>query len=156
MGCGKSTVGKELSSKLKLKFIDTDEYIETQTGMQISQIFEQFGEKHFRNIEKISIEKISKMSGYIISTGGGSVLNELNVYNLKHNGTIVFLNVDFQNAILRLSKSYTRPLIKNSSIDSIKNNFLKRQKIYLSVADIIVDANKSIDDICNDIIKSII
>lgn len=155
MGCGKSTVGKELASKLDLKFIDTDEYIETLTGMQINQIFEQFGEKHFRNIEQNSIEKISKISGYVISTGGGAVLDELNVYNLKQNGTIVFLNVDFQTVLSRLSQSYTRPLIKNSSLGSIKNNFLKRQKIYLSVADIIVDANRSINDICDNIIKNI-
>ena len=67
----------------------------------------------------------------------------------------MFLNVDFQTVLCRLSQSYTRPLIKNSSLDSIKNNFLKRQKIYLSIADIIVDANKSIDDICDNIIKNI-
>ena len=52
MGCGKTTVGKLLSKKLNMKFIDTDNYITTQTNTNISEIFEKYGESYFRDLEK--------------------------------------------------------------------------------------------------------
>ena len=93
MGCGKTTVGKILSEKLSMKFVDVDELIEQEQGMTISEIFEKYGEIGFRKIENETIKKVSQWNNAIVSTGGGSVLNVDNVTALKSSGKIFFLDV---------------------------------------------------------------
>ncbi len=151
MGSGKTTVGKNLSNYTGVKFIDTDNYIEKRVGQTINQIFNKYGESYFREIEKDCIKEISSKTGYIISTGGGAILNKDNVDNLKKSGKIIFINVPFDIITHRLSKDNTRPIIKNLDITSIEELFKKRQKKYQSVADIMVDGTASVDKVCNEI-----
>ncbi len=90
-GTGKSTVGKLLANRLKRDFVDTDEYIESATGKTIKDIFEEEGEEGFRKTEAETIAKLSKMKNKIISAGGGIVLKDENVKNLKNNGFLILL-----------------------------------------------------------------
>ena len=85
MGAGKTSVGKILSQKLSLDFIDTDELIAEEEKLSIPEIFSQKGEAEFRKTEQKVILKISKYSDKIISTGGGSFENDDNIKNLKQN-----------------------------------------------------------------------
>ncbi len=89
-GCGKTTIGRSISSKLNKKFIDVDEYIECKYNKSIPQIFKENGEEYFRNIELKSVEEISNKEDSIISTGGGVIKNEQNIINLKQNGIVSF------------------------------------------------------------------
>lgn len=155
MGSGKTTVGKKLSNYTGLKFIDTDTYVEKKVGHTINQIFNKYGETYFRNIEKDCVKEISSKTDYIISTGGGTILNKSNVDNLKKSGKIIFINVSFDIITYRLSKDNTRPLIKNSDINSIEELFKQRQEKYQLVSDIMVDGTLSIDEICKDIISKV-
>ena len=75
MGSGKTTVGKEISKKTDLKFVDTDQLIEIYENMKIRDIFEKKGEKFFRIIEEKIVFKTLKLSGQVIALGGGSFLN---------------------------------------------------------------------------------
>ena len=75
MGSGKTTIGKEISKKTDLKFVDTDQLIEVYEKMKIRDIFEKKGEKFFRTIEEKIIFKTLKLSGQVIALGGGSFLN---------------------------------------------------------------------------------
>ncbi len=132
---GKSTVGKLLAQDLNRKFIDTDEMIEKAAGMPISEIFSQFGEAYFRDLESKAVLEASKLSGVVISTGGGAVLREENVLNLKKNGKIFFINRKLGD----LMPTADRPLA--STCEAIKNRYNERIGTYLGTADFTVEVN---------------
>ena len=71
MGSWKSTVGRKLAEALDMEFVDTDDAIEEVTDMKISDIFREFGEKRFREMETAFFVEKTKQSGHVFSTGGG-------------------------------------------------------------------------------------
>lgn len=101
---GKSTVGKILSEKLNKSYLDIDEYIESNTGLKIREIFEICGEEYFRLLEESAIREICKQNGVIISTGGGVTLLYRNVKRLQGSGVIVYLTVSQSEAIDRMTR----------------------------------------------------
>jgi len=90
-GTNKSEIGEELARRLKMKFIDTDDMMKKESGLDLSELLKKFGEKHFRSLENSVIEKIYNVSGAVIVTGGGSILNRKNIKALKQNGLLVSL-----------------------------------------------------------------
>ncbi|MBQ3420901.1 MAG: AAA family ATPase, partial [Romboutsia sp.] len=78
MGVGKTTIGKIIAKKLKLNFVDMDNYIEKREGKSISKIFEAYGEQHFRKLESESLKDLIKSDNIVISTGGGIVTTKEN------------------------------------------------------------------------------
>ena len=98
-GTNKAEIGKDLAHRLKTKFIDTDNMMKKESGLNLSELLKKMGEKHFRSLENSIIAKISDVSGAVIAVGGGSILNEKNVKTLKQNGLIVSLitgRIDFK------------------------------------------------------------
>ena len=91
MGTGKSSIGKRLSTQLRMRYVDTDDIIERDSGRRISDIFAEDGEPTFRELESEAVCKVSKLYNYVISTGGGVVLKESNMVELKRNGIIFCL-----------------------------------------------------------------
>jgi len=90
-GTNKSEIGEELARRLKMKFIDTDDMMKKESGLDLSELLKKIGEKHFRSLENSIIEKISNVSGAVIVTGGGSILNRKNIKALKQNSLVVSL-----------------------------------------------------------------
>ena len=129
---GKSSVGKELSALTGKPFYDSDEVIKEKAGMEIPEIFEKYGEKHFRALESEAIFELSKKSGVIIATGGGAVLKSENVDALKANGVIVFLDRPLD----MLVPTSDRPL--SSDIEMLKKRYNERYPIYTAVSDMTV------------------
>jgi len=144
MGAGKTTVGKKLAEKLNMIFIDCDSYIEENEGISIAEIFKNFGEEHFRNLEKKAIKKICEKSGQVIALGGGAVLNSENAAILKNTCIIIYLEITTETVTNRIFGDKKRPLLKNE--DEIRSLLLKRQPYYIKIADIIINANGSCDD----------
>ena len=130
MGSGKSTIGKVLSNKLKLNFIDTDSEIEKIENTSIKNIFETRGEKYFRKLEeKIVLEKLVD-GNKVISLGGGAFIN-LNVRNVVLKNNLSFwLHWNNETLMTRLNKSKRRPLINNLSIEEIENIIKSRITFY--------------------------
>ncbi|MBF8984440.1 AAA family ATPase [Lutibacter sp. B2] len=149
MGCGKSTIGKVLSEKLNMPWIDTDEYIEKKVGMKIPTIFSVHGEKYFRALEKNSIKEIMKQKPSIISCGGGVVLNEENVINLKNNGKIIWLKADPSTIYERIKKDDSRPLLRGNMTEEYISEMLhKRMNYYKQACDYEIDTkSEEIEDI---------
>ena len=117
MGSGKSTVGKELSRRTGLPFLDMDAVIEEQVGMSIPDIFREKGENHFRVLETALLRYIEQSAseaqgGHIISTAGGVVLRPENREILRRLGLTVWLNVDLPNLLLRTARAQNRPLLQ--------------------------------------------
>ena len=92
MGSGKSSIGKILAKRTSKKFLDIDFQIIKNQGMNISEIFEKYGEEYFRDLEKKELEKLDNIEDYIISTGGGIILKQENIDMMKKIGLILFLD----------------------------------------------------------------
>ena len=142
MGCGKSTVAKIVSKKYGLPLIDTDKLIVEKYGT-IADIFACKGEEYFRKIEAETIaEYCAKDSNAVIALGGGAVLREENVVNLKHNGKIVYMRTQESNLAKRLENTADRPLLNGTMRDIIGELLSKRTIVYESVADKIIDTDE--------------
>ncbi len=157
-GTGKSTVGKLLAKRLEMGFIDSDKYIESSTGKTIKSIFEEDGEGGFRKIEADTISELSKEDNKIISTGGGAVLNEENVRNLRNNGSLVLLEATpeiIHNRIAQDEKTIQqRPsLTDKDPLDEIRHLIEKRKHAYKNAADYTINTSYVS---CEDIVSKII
>ena len=142
---GKTTVGKEIAKTLELEFYDSDEEITKKMGKTPAQIILESGESAFRDIESAVIKELSVKSGAVISLGGGAVLREENVINLKRNGTIVYIKRD-----LNLLTCKNRPLSKEQGIEKL---FEARNPIYERVSDIKVENDKDIKSCVKKVIE---
>ncbi|TQQ84530.1 shikimate kinase [Peptacetobacter hominis] len=154
MGSGKTTISDYLSKAMGRKKIDTDILIKKREKCSIIEIFENYGEEYFRNLESEVVSEISDMKNCIISCGGGTVLRHENVENLKKNGIIVLLSAKPKTVLIRVKNSDSRPILNgNMNEHFIKELMDKRSFSYMSVADIVVDTdNKSIISISDEII----
>lgn len=139
MGCGKSTVGKNLARKTGRKFVDMDTYIEEKAGMTVSEIFEKHGENGFRDMEHEACRELSEMSGLIIASGGGAFTFKRNSDVFKSKDTIVLIDVELETIKYRLRNDKTRPLLQKPDKDRVMQElYEKRLPLYKSAADITV------------------
>ena len=152
MGSGKSTVGKIIAYKTGYKFVDIDKLIEERENKTIPQIFKEYGESYFRQLEKHIIQEFTEKSGYIVSTGGGLGADIENMKKMKKSGTVVWLDVSLDEILKRTEKDSTeRPLLKNPR-EKIEKLYKDRKKVY-SMADIHIKAeNKSPEEIAQEIL----
>lgn len=144
---GKSTIGKRVAKALEREFVDTDEEIVKRINMPIAEFFKEHSESEFRAIESEVVREVSKKSAVVIATGGGVVLAKDNVYALKRNGKIVFLDRKPEN----LEATKSRPLASNK--DDLAKLFKKRYPIYTACADQRIVNDKSADEIAMQIAK---
>ena len=145
--CGKTSVGKILSAKLDREFIDTDDLIVEKACCNIDEIVSGHGWDHFREIEKGVIKEVSIMENVVIATGGGAVINEENIENLKVNGFIVWLYADIDTIKKRLNEDKTsadnRPsLTGDDPSDEIKKVLEQRKPLYMKASDMSVDTSQ--------------
>ena len=150
MGCGKTTIGKELHRETNLGFTDTDQLIERQTGMHIPQIFKIHGESHFRDLETGILQQLQTAAAQsrIISTGGGIIIRPENRLLLKKLGFVVWLHTDVN--ILYLS------LIHISEPKAVLEHLMnERHDFYRETAHLTIDtANLHIHEIAFGILES--
>jgi shikimate kinase len=158
MATGKSTVGKVLVEFLgkEYKFIETDQMVIQFAGKPIPKIFEEDGEKKFREYESIICDKISKQDMLIVSCGGGIVLNENNIMKLKKNCYIVLLKATPREIYERIIKDgkETRPIIDKEDPKAEIAKLLYLRKVYYeNAAEIVIETTrKKINDIVKEII----
>lgn len=159
MGVGKTTIGKIIAKKLKLNFVDMDNYIEKREGKSISKIFEEYGEQHFRELESESLKDLIKSDNIVISTGGGIVTTKENSDILKKEKIVIFLDGNTQTILNHLSKEIDkRPLLSNSkNVEYTISNLLnQRYEKYNSICDIKININeKNIEEVVSQILVNI-
>ena len=131
MGTGKTSVGRRLALQLRMRYIDTDDIIERDSGRRISNIFSEDGESAFRDLESEAVGKASKLCNYVISTGGGAVLRETNIAALKRNGIIFCLTATPDEIYRRVRHQAHRPLLQTpNALSKIKSMLAERQPYY--------------------------
>lgn len=147
MGCGKSSIGRNLAKKAKYKFIDMDYYIEKKHKMTISEMFAKKGEAFFREVESETLKEILQKDNVIIGTGGGTVINSKNVEIIKANeGKVLFLDVPLAALQERLKRDTKRPLIqRDDRREFIEKLFAQRYDLYKNASDEVIDAGAPIN-----------
>ena len=135
-GCGKSTVGRALSVKLGLEFIDLDDYIVSKTGKTPREIFDEAGEEHFRRLESQSllevISNIGGNGGLVLSCGGGIVTREANISQLRDKTLVLWIKRPAEE-VAKSPEVFMRPPI-NGSMDNYMKLYSVREPLYTSCA----------------------
>ena len=132
MGSWKSTVGRELSKVMDMEFVDTDDAIEEINEMKMADIFKEFGEKRFREMETAFFIENAKQPGQIFSTGGGIILRKENRKVLQNYGICFLLNASPKTLTDRIHNTIKRPLLTDSDNleDRLQTIWNDRSKFY--------------------------
>lgn len=158
MGTGKSSVGRSLAETLHMDFIDTDDEIEKKSGQSIKDIFKNQSEKRFRELEEDAVRSASKRANCVISVGGGAVLDNLNVYRMRDNGSVILLRAKSQAITKRLNGDRSRSLLRGQSdkalLARVKQLLEYREPYYDLAKDLEVETdNKSVEQVADEITR---
>ncbi|MCI8659645.1 MAG: shikimate kinase [Lachnospiraceae bacterium] len=153
MGAGKSTVSHCLSRKYALEEVEIDSMIAESEGMAITDIFAKYGEPYFRTCESNAIIDLKNRRRTVISCGGGAVMRDENVENLKKSSRIVLLTAMPETILERVKDSNERPILNgHMNVEYIADLMEKRRAKYEAAADIVIATdNKSVTDICEEL-----
>jgi len=154
MGTGKSTLGRLLADTLDIPFVDSDDAIEQKEGISIPEIFEKYGEDHFRKLERKFIENDDTREPCVISCGGGLVTREGMMEALKQRGKVIALCASPETIYERTRHNSNRPLLQvENPLEKIKE-LLDLRRPYYSRADMsILTDNRSVQDIIQHIAR---
>lgn len=158
MGSGKSTVSDYLSTTFAMDVIEMDQYIVEKQRMSIPDIFDTYGEEYFRNLEtKLLIDMQKRQENVIISCGGGVAMRDENVIEMKKNGRVVLLTASPQTILERVKSNEDRPILKgNKNVQFISDLMEKRREKYYAAADVVIETdNKSVLEICEEIVAKL-
>ena len=154
MGAGKSAVGRQLARLLHLDFVDSDEEVESRTGVDIPFIFEKEGEAGFRRREATVIDDLSQQEGIVLATGGGAIMDPQNRNHLGARGFVVYLRTSVDQQLSRTRKGRERPLLRNDDPRAVLEALMAtREPLYREIADLTVDTDsRKVRDVVNEII----
>ena len=155
MGAGKSAVGRQLAKLLHLSFVDSDDEIETRTGVDIPFIFEKEGEDGFRKREAKVIDDLSAMESVILATGGGAVVDPQNRSRLGARGFVVYLYTTVDQQLARTQKGRERPMLANGDSRKILEDLMAvRDPLYREIADLTVETDgRKVKAVANEILE---
>ena len=152
MGTGKTSIGKGLSSQLRMRYVDTDSVIEKDSCRHISDIFAQDGESVFRQLESEAVSEVSKLHNHVISTGGGVVLKEANIAKLKENGVVFCLTATPEEIYRRVGHQTHRPLLQTPApMETIRTMLTERAPFYAQADHTVETTDRSFEEIIADI-----
>lgn len=157
MGAGKSAVGRQLARTLHLTFVDSDDEIESRTGVDIPFIFEKEGEAGFRKREAAVIDDLTRLDGAVLATGGGAIVDAESRSRLGGRGFVVYLYTTVDQQVARTNRGRERPLLENGDRREILEALLKdRDPLYREIADLVVDTDgRKVYSVVNEIIEKV-
>lgn len=157
MGSGKSAVGRQLARMLHLTFVDSDEEIETRTGVDIPFIFEKEGEAGFRSREMKVIDDLSRREAVVLATGGGAIVDADSRSRLGARGFVVYLYTTVQQQLVRTQKGRDRPLLEVGDRGQILEELmLARDPLYREIADLVVETDgRKVKAVADEILESL-
>jgi shikimate kinase len=131
MGVGKSTIGRRLSARLRLPFVDADVEIEAAAGMSIPDIFETHGEPHFRDGEARVIARLIDNGPGVLATGGGAFLREETRNRIHAKAVSIWLKADAEIIMRRVKRRVDRPLLQTADPAATVGRLIaEREPIY--------------------------
>lgn len=131
MGVGKSTIGRRLAARLKLPFVDADTEIEAAAGMTIPEIFERYGEAHFREGETRVIARLLDDGPVVLATGGGAYMREETRTRIAAKAVSIWLRADHDVIMRRVRRRADRPLLQTADPEGTVTRLLtEREPVY--------------------------
>ena len=157
MGSGKTSVGRSLALRLNLDFIDADDEIVKAAGCSISEIFDVYGEKAFRDVEERIIERLIREKRIVLATGGGAYMADRTRSFIKTHAISVWLRSDLKTLVDRTSRRKGRPLLDAGSPDRILKKLIDIRYPIYEDANIIIDSGQEgIEATVNKVIASLL
>ncbi|WP_375617564.1 MULTISPECIES: shikimate kinase [unclassified Bartonella] len=156
MGAGKSVIGKRVATMLRLPFYDSDQEIEKAAQMTITELFEIYGESEFRALEQRVILNLMKKNPLVLATGGGAYINE-NIRKAIHkNGISIWLKVDLDILMQRVSKHPTRPLLQTANPKETMQKLMEQRYPIYAKANLTINSHKeSRHTVAQNVIRSV-
>ncbi|MBF0280834.1 MAG: shikimate kinase [SAR324 cluster bacterium] len=139
MGVGKTTIGRKLAKRLGYHFLDMDEQIENEQNRSISEIFENSGEDHFRQLEVKLLQKLSTVQNTVIATGGGAVATPGSLELMKVYGRLIYLKTSVDEIVERVKRSQHRPLLHAEDLEERISSLLVKRIPFYEQADYIIE-----------------
>lgn len=163
MTSGKSSIGPALANTLGWDFYDLDIEISSRMGKSVPEIFEEYGENYFRNLEKEVLKALSASdNSAVIALGGGTIASDENLKLIKNTGTLIYLKASVETLYNRLKSKFDRPLFKGlTEAEAPKEEYIKKitelldkRSFYYEQADLIISTDdytlgKSVDKIAS-------
>ena len=157
MGSGKSAIGKVLSEKMGVPISDTDKIIEEEVGKTVYEIFNDSGEKYFRQVEEEVVGRVLDETAHIISTGGGSILSPKTRKAIKSKSFSVWVQCEVSIISNRIYNQENRPLLKNTNlVDTLIEKNKERIEFYRQADSRIVNENSNIEMTVEGFVKDLL
>jgi shikimate kinase len=138
MGAGKSTIGRRLSTRLRLPFLDADIEIETAAGMSIPDIFETRGEPDFRDGEARVIARLLDGGPCVLATGGGAFMREETRNRIRDKAVSIWLKADVDIIMKRVKRRSDRPLLKTADPAATVGRLIEEREPVYQHADLTI------------------
>jgi shikimate kinase len=138
MGAGKSSVGRRLAAALHLPFLDADAEIEKAANLSIAEIFEHYGEEHFREGERRVVARLLASGPAVLATGGGAFVNEETRQRCREYGVTIWLKADPSVLMERVRKKGTRPLLDHLDPEGVIRRLLQEREPFYAQSDIVI------------------
>lgn len=156
MGCGKTSVGRQLAARLRLPFVDADHEIEKAANQTVPEIFSQHGEAYFRAGEQRVIARLLGSPAQILATGGGAFMNAQTRTEIAARGVSVWLRADLETLFERVSRKSSRPLLQNPDPKGVMRRLLaEREPIYAEARVVVHSRDVPHDVVADEIILAL-
>lgn len=142
MGTGKTSTGRLLAGRLGWSFVDVDRKIERESGLTVAEIFARDGEEKFRQRERDTIARVARYKRAVIATGGGVVLDPVNMARLRATGVIVCLTATVAVILERTGRRNTRPLLARPDREEVVTRLLAERAELYAAADFVLDTSE--------------
>ncbi len=143
MGAGKTSIGKRLAAELDIPFVDADGEIEAAANMSIPEIFETYGEQHFRDGERKVIARLLRDGPRVIATGGGAVADPETRRRIGQKSIAIWLKADIEVLLERVKRRSNRPLLKADDPGEVLRRLAVEREPFYSCADITVKSHNA-------------
>ena len=153
MGAGKTTVGRELALKLRWPFLDLDAEIEKSEKLSVREIFAQFGEARFRQLEREQLQRVSDASQAIVALGGGAYIDPGNRVIVDTTGVAVWLDTSLASVKERVRPGGSRPLLADA--ERAQQLYVERLPSYRLARIHVLTDNRLPDAIAEEIVQKV-
>ena len=155
MGTGKTTIGRRCAERLDRPFVDTDDVVETLTGMPFTEFWAAHGEAGFRSLEKQAVADVSESpEPLVIASGGGAVLDAENRARFRATGVVVWLQAPVEVLVRRVGTGASRPLLAGDPAGALRRLGATREATYEAAAHATVDTDDAIDAVADAVLAA--
>jgi shikimate kinase len=141
MGCGKSSIGRRLATRLDIPFVDADDEIERAARKSIPEIFADHGEAQFRDGERRVIKRLLEKGPQVLATGGGAYMSAETREAIRSAGVAIWLRAELPVLMRRVMKRDNRPLLKVDDPEAVMRKLMEARYPTYAEADLVVESH---------------